>query len=148
MRAAALKAREGLRATINEDYLSGYEELVGRKRAAPKRLGDDVDDEYRPKRSKLAAMGISKRQRCGVCEGCNAVNCGKCIYCRDMPQYGGRGNMRQSCKDRKCHVRARLPMRSPGPAPALAGGGVDAAGGREVGHARALRRSPPCRDRR
>ena len=48
MREAAKKARESLRATINEDHLTGseYQEVFGRRRAAPKRLGDDA--EYNP----------------------------------------------------------------------------------------------------
>ena len=50
------------------------------------------------------AGGITKRKRCGDCPGCFARNCGTCIYCKDMPQYGGSGNMRQSCKSRQCHV--------------------------------------------
>ena len=44
--------------------------------------------------------------RCGQCAGCHAINCGTCRFCKDMPQFGGRGIMRQSCEKRKCEVIA------------------------------------------
>jgi len=46
--------------------------------------------------------GGSKRRRCGVCAGCLAENCGACKYCLDMPKFGGRGVMRQTCEKRAC----------------------------------------------
>ena len=131
-REAALKARESLRATINEEHLSGIEEIVGRKRAPPRRFGADASDHdyagpkcediiciafpnhcdrsLKPdlpahrRRSKKAIAFPSKRMRCGDCEGCHAANCGKCRFCKDMPQFGGRNIMRQSCAERKCRV--------------------------------------------
>ena len=41
-------------------------------------------------------------QRCGVCVGCRAGNCGKCSCCLDMPRFGGTGGRRQPCKYRAC----------------------------------------------
>ena len=46
--------------------------------------------------------GGSKRRRCGACAGCLAENCGSCKYCLDMPKFGGRGVMRQTCEKRAC----------------------------------------------
>ena len=100
-REAAAKARENLRATINEDYLQDSDPFVfGVRRGARA----DKDGDY--KRKSALSAGPSKRHRCGFCEGCHATNCGKCMYCLDMPQFGGRGNMRQSCIERKCKVIA------------------------------------------
>jgi hypothetical protein len=48
------------------------------------------------------ARGGGKRQRCGVCVGCRAGNCGKCSCCLDMPRFGGTGGRRQPCKYRAC----------------------------------------------
>ena len=71
-REAALKARENLRATINETHLEGTDYSVFGKRG-PK---VEKDDDYRRKNSSSA--GSSKRHRCGYCSGCFASNCGKC----------------------------------------------------------------------
>jgi len=43
-----------------------------------------------------------KRQRCGVCAGCRADNCGMCGQCKDMLQFGGQGTLKQACKWRTC----------------------------------------------
>ena len=42
--------------------------------------------------------------RCGVCEGCQRPNCGKCPNCKDMPKFGGKGTKRQTCENRLCEV--------------------------------------------
>ncbi|XP_028401347.1 histone-lysine N-methyltransferase 2A-like [Dendronephthya gigantea] len=44
-----------------------------------------------------------RRVRCGNCEGCSVENdCGKCIYCRDKPKFGGTYLLKQCCVERKC----------------------------------------------
>jgi hypothetical protein len=135
-REAALRARESLRATINEDHLQGIEEIVGRKRAPRKRYGEDADKDFAPRysailhyrfctatylpafcqlmlvtfvgrRSKKMVTFPTKRMRCGECEGCLSTNCGQCRFCLDMPQFGGRNIMRQSCMQRKCKASSR-----------------------------------------
>ena len=81
-----------------------------RKRAAPQRYVYSDDDEepvIRKKKSRSDPKPGQKRRRCGECAGCNAENCGECVYCKDMPQFGGDGNMRQSCKERACEVLMR-----------------------------------------
>ena len=89
VRAAALKAREALSATIREELLAG-----GKARAP---LGPPKP--YDPN------AGV-KRKRCGECAGCYATNCGKCDNCKDMPCFGGKGTKRQSCRNRLCHMIA------------------------------------------
>ena len=39
---------------------------------------------------------------CKNCQGCLRDNCGKCVSCRDMPKFGGRGVAKQKCIYRKC----------------------------------------------
>ena len=50
-----------------------------------------------------------KMQRCGNCKGCNANNCEKCVNCRNMVKYGGPGNLKQACVERRC-IRPQIPM--------------------------------------
>ena len=42
------------------------------------------------------------KQRCGECKNCNNDNCGECTNCLDKPQFGGRGQNRHACINRKC----------------------------------------------
>mmetsp|Transcript_1418 Transcript_1418/g.1869 ORF Transcript_1418/g.1869 Transcript_1418/m.1869 type:complete len:422 (+) Transcript_1418:212-1477(+) len=44
----------------------------------------------------------TKRKRCGCCEGCRAIECGKCRYCLDMKKRGGSGTLRRPCEKRGC----------------------------------------------
>uniref|UniRef100_A0AAY4B461 DNA (cytosine-5)-methyltransferase n=1 Tax=Denticeps clupeoides TaxID=299321 RepID=A0AAY4B461_9TELE len=46
--------------------------------------------------------GGAKRQRCGVCEVCQAPDCGKCPACKDMVKFGGSGRNKQGCHKRRC----------------------------------------------
>ena len=90
-------------------------ELVGgsRRRTKPQMFGDFEEEPDSPKRKSggstrpSTTSGITKRRRCGECDGCRARECGTCLYCKDMPKYGGTGTMRQSCKMRQCHVILR-----------------------------------------
>ena len=43
-----------------------------------------------------------RRNRCGLCEGCTAGDCGECRFCLDKPKFGGNGVMKQCCLQRKC----------------------------------------------
>ena len=54
-----------------------------------------------------------KMQRCGNCKGCNATNCEKCVNCRNMVKYGGPGNLKQACIERRC-VNPQVPMQESG----------------------------------
>ena len=44
-------------------------------------------------------IGKSRKQRCGTCTACLLPDCGKCIFCKDKPKFGGRG-LKKQC--RKC----------------------------------------------
>uniref|UniRef100_W5MKZ4 DNA (cytosine-5)-methyltransferase n=1 Tax=Lepisosteus oculatus TaxID=7918 RepID=W5MKZ4_LEPOC len=44
----------------------------------------------------------AKRRRCGVCEVCQAPDCGKCTACQDMIKFGGSGRSKQACLKRRC----------------------------------------------
>ena len=43
-----------------------------------------------------------RRKRCGNCSGCTRSNCGECIFCLDMPRFGGPGSKKQACELRTC----------------------------------------------
>ena len=44
----------------------------------------------------------SRRKNCGKCSGCLAENCGHCVYCKDLPTFGGPGIKKQRCIWRQC----------------------------------------------
>ena len=43
-----------------------------------------------------------KLRSCGQCEGCLRDECGKCVFCKDKPKYGGPNKRRQRCIHRTC----------------------------------------------
>merc|ERR1712048_618240 len=46
---------------------------------------------------------LRKSKRCFNCESCNQPDCRKCLFCKDMKKYGGKGVKKQSCMNRpKC----------------------------------------------
>jgi len=45
----------------------------------------------------------TRRLRCGTCDGCLATNCGKCKFCLDMTQFGGKSTLRRPCISRICN---------------------------------------------
>ena len=47
-------------------------------------------------------LDAKDRKRCGVCEHCTANDCGKCCFCQDKPNFGGRNILKQCCQQRKC----------------------------------------------
>ncbi len=51
-----------------------------------------------------------RRNRCGKCENCKKQDCGKCTHCIDMKKFGGKGKLKQACKDRKCMDIFLTPM--------------------------------------
>lgn len=38
------------------------------------------------------------------CKGCQLTNCGRCVFCLDMPAFGGNGKKKQRCELRVCEV--------------------------------------------
>ena len=47
-------------------------------------------------------ISATRRTKCGICEACQARDCGKCRHCKDMVKFGGTGRSKQSCIQRKC----------------------------------------------
>ena len=46
---------------------------------------------------------------CGECPGClTTTPCGNCLYCEDMPKFGGPGRYRQKCVKQLCVYHPRL----------------------------------------
>jgi len=103
------------------DSLSQEVAAGGRERKRPERFAafddgsdDDEDGRRRTKRrarEPKADGGDGKERknvRCGRCAGCMSANCGKCVNCKDMPKYGGKGTVRQTCKQRQCEVLAEI----------------------------------------
>merc|ERR1712126_419501 len=46
---------------------------------------------------------LRKSKRCFNCDSCNLPDCRKCLFCKDMKKYGGKGVKKQSCMMRpKC----------------------------------------------
>lgn len=43
-----------------------------------------------------------KRGRCGECSPCKKEDCGKCIYCLDMKKFGGPGQKKKCCLEKRC----------------------------------------------
>lgn len=53
-----------------------------------------------------APKGYYDGVQCGNCLGCRVIqNCGKCIPCLDMPEFGGPGATNKRCILKKCHFR-------------------------------------------
>ena len=50
------------------------------------------------------------RHRCGKCENCEKPDCASCAHCIDMKKFGGKGKLRQACKERKCIGMFPSPM--------------------------------------
>ena len=45
---------------------------------------------------------LKRRHKCGQCEGCLNTDCLRCVYCKDMKKYGGKGMLKQKCIHRRC----------------------------------------------
>ena len=48
----------------------------------------------------LAKSKLRKSKRCFECDSCKKPDCRKCLMCKDMKKYGGRGLKKQSCMAR------------------------------------------------
>jgi len=56
----------------------------------------------RKSRSKCKKGKQHRFNACRKCEGCLKSNCGECMYCLDMPRFGGFGTIKQKCETRVC----------------------------------------------
>ena len=48
----------------------------------------------------LAKKKLRKSKRCFECDACKKPDCRKCLMCKDMKKYGGKGLKKQSCMTR------------------------------------------------
>jgi len=65
--------------------------------------GADVQDLLEKKaRTICKAKKKHRFKACAKCTGCRRENCGECMYCLDMPKYGGMGVIKQKCETRVC----------------------------------------------
>eukprot|EP00092_Neocalanus_flemingeri_P003843 GFUD01004139.1.p1 GENE.GFUD01004139.1~~GFUD01004139.1.p1 ORF type:complete len:532 (-),score=104.58 GFUD01004139.1:96-1460(-) len=79
--------------SINKNRIKREKQL--QTRPMVKKLG-------RPK-GKKPFKRPKRLNRCFKCESCIKPDCRKCLYCKDMKKYGGRGTKKQSCIQRpKC----------------------------------------------
>jgi len=63
----------------------------------------DTDFENELKVYKGLKMKPKRTRRCFKCEACVKPDCRKCVNCKDMKKYGGKGTKKQSCIERtKC----------------------------------------------
>lgn len=51
----------------------------------------------------VSSCRLKRSSRCGKCEGCLRVDCGKCIYCLDKKKFGGPGRRKKACKHKNCN---------------------------------------------
>jgi len=70
------------------------------------RYEDDDEVEYSVHPSlmrRIFRVGTGTKMRsCGSCNSCLAPDCGYCTYCLDMRKFGGKGTLRQRCRERRC----------------------------------------------
>jgi hypothetical protein len=54
--------------------------------------------------SPAATTPIKRGFGCKNCSNCLADDCGKCMYCRDKPKYGGPNTLKKRCIKRRCLI--------------------------------------------
>ena len=95
------------------------------RRPSPKRPAPDDPEQptkYPKKRARKSREGgatnaDTRRSRCRVCAGCQAPNCGDCFACRDKPEFGGSGRLKQACTRRRCTDMKESNLELLGPTP-------------------------------
>ncbi|CAL4112916.1 unnamed protein product [Meganyctiphanes norvegica] len=59
--------------------------------------------------SRVSPSKVRTKYYCGECPGCQTTTpCGHCLYCSDMPKFGGPGRYRQKCVKQLCVYHPRL----------------------------------------
>ncbi len=77
---------------------------VKRQTRRPTRLAADSPGQQSagPEGSTPASKPMRRGRGCGKCPGCMREDCGKCLYCKDKPKFGGLGVKKQRCALRAC----------------------------------------------
>ena len=57
---------------------------------------------------KITPKPKPRKRRCGECDACQRDDCGQCKPCSDLPRFGGSGQKKQACVNRKC---TNMPLR-------------------------------------
>ena len=77
--------------------------LGGRKLLRDRSKIGKTDEGVKKKKTFFASKLKRKVKRCFNCEPCQLPDCRKCVFCKDMKKYGGKGVKKQSCVMRpKC----------------------------------------------
>merc|ERR1712079_145232 len=73
-----------------------------KKRFFRRKASHQVRNDPNEKRNRrlLIAKKLRKSKRCFECEACMKPDCRKCVMCKDMKKYGGKGLKKQSCMTR------------------------------------------------
>ena len=50
------------------------------------------------------ARCTGRKKRCGLCQNCKAVDCGKCQFCLDKKKFGGSRHLKKCCIQRQCKL--------------------------------------------
>merc|ERR1719369_1676897 len=92
-----------------KDIKSITKHQIKRERQIPKRFVEEDKPaksdipKPKPKKRDIPMKRPKRLNRCFKCESCLKPDCRKCIYCKDMKKYGGKGTKKQSCMERpKC----------------------------------------------
>lgn len=62
---------------------------------------DSIKRGERFKGRRIPGKRPKRINRCFKCKNCMAPDCRKCLFCKDMKKYGGKGTKKQSCVERK-----------------------------------------------
>lgn len=77
----------------------------------------DRDDSKQPlnhqPQNPSSYVPVTRRGRCGQCEGCKAKDCGTCKFCKDKRTYGGPGRLKKSCVARQCQGKLQPSINVP-----------------------------------
>jgi len=98
------KLREGPEATpkITEEDIEASGKKGGGKGVGFAGVLSQAELLERKSMSKCKKGKQHRFNACRKCTGCLKSNCGECMYCLDMPRFGGHGVIKQKCETRVC----------------------------------------------
>jgi len=71
----------------------------------------EIDSKHKKSKKRfMPVKKLRKPKRCYECDTCKIPDCRKCLFCKDMKKYGGKGFKKQACMMRpKCLVLLNNP---------------------------------------